>query len=105
MVPRNFKKSVENKEGFKYEEKAYTITDENTPNFEKIKNLMIQNNLPDIFSATKKLGKEIVPVFQIKKRKNDKIFLYFACKDKIVDYLKINFIPYSSICGDLDLEM
>ena len=104
-----FKKFQKSGESFKHdkEKNKYTIVDENSPSFQEISKLMTENNLPNIFSAAKSLGKEIVPVFQVTKKEDsnkDKIYLYFAVKDEIEDYLSWQFNIYCSYCSDLDEE-
>ena len=95
-----FEKFNKNKKDFEHKKvesvDLYTIIDENNPNFDEIKQFIILNVSPRIFSAAKKLGKKIVPVLQIQIKQSGemKICLYFACEDKFEDYLNGCFIVY-----------
>ena len=102
-----FKKFDYHKDKFEYKKEGnsnfYTYVDKDSQNFENIKKFVAENKMPDIFGTAEKLGKKIVPVFQIKvnKRKNIYIYLYFACEDSVEDYLKVSYLVFDSSFDDL----
>ena len=105
-----FKKFDYHEDKFEYKKEGnsnfYTYVDKDSQNFENIKKFVAENKMPDIFGTAEKLGKKIVPVFQIKvnKRKNIYIYLYFACEDSVEDYLKGSYLVFDSSFDDLYLN-
>ena len=101
-----FKKFDHSTSAFVYKKEGnfsvYTYVDKDHTNLEKIKKFMATKKISDIFGAAEKLGKKIVPVFQIKVKKAKRIELYFACEDKIDDYLKNSYIVRNTSLEDLD---
>ncbi|MBO6126684.1 MAG: hypothetical protein J6P21_01580 [Clostridia bacterium] len=100
-----FEKFDKQTNAFEYKKEGnfnvYTYVDEDHTNLEKIKKFMAEKKIPDIFGAAEKLGKKIVPVFQIKVKRTKRIELHFACEDKIDDYLKVSYLVRETALGDL----
>ena len=103
-----FKKFDHHKDKFEYKKEGnsnfYTYVDKDSKNFENIKKFVAGNKMPDIFGTAEKLGKKIVPVFQIKVNKRKNIYLYFACEDSVEDYLKVSYLVFDSSFDDLYLN-
>ena len=101
-----FKKFQCSKDGFECGKdgnyQVYTYVDRENLKLKEIKQFMAENKIPDIFGAAEKLGKKIVPVFQIEIRKRQKIYLYFACEDRIQDYLNHLYVVCSLFTVDLE---
>lgn len=92
----NFKKAID----------GYIFVDENSDQFHEIQKFIFNNKLPDIFSAAKRLGKKIVPVFKIinNNEKNFNIKLYLACGNEIENYLVEDYKAYDTYnTSDYDL--